>query len=598
MKKFITFIAAFIFISLSAFSQVRKPIFIVPDSTTAFGVSMPASSLIFDTESDRLWTITAFARDTDRVETVTKKLIVEGGAASDLEAVLTAGNTPGANDILMKLRAVQFGSTDLVSMSEDGAGEFILLNNSGATSALNFQNQNGTTLGTFGLGLVQGIFEQTGLLDAGKIKLNFGVIDPSIILESDNASGGFHNEIVSTTPTADRTTTLQDLSGTVGLTSQYLENADITIAADRTVTMGANDFTFTRTTGNFGINIASPTQILDIGLAATNGIVSFFSDRTGGSGAILADNQNLNFYYNDDIGTRTLGSNNITSRVSVAPTTGDVQTDLIFGSHMKVLATGNTLFHPSATTQPASAFVHMKQDGTGNNISLLVDGNGNTGSQSIVFFRNLAQNSLMRIDGAGKTIFNDAGLNLADFQIESDLLPFIFYVDASVNSIGIGTSTPSIKTILQLESSTRGFRLPSMTSTERDAITSPINGLEVYDETNDDLNYYNGAAWRRLVNVAAATLDSGGVAFADVNGSSLATDTANFFWDHTNYRLGITNTAPAYPLDVTGDINSTGVFRSSGAAGLSATYDFGGGSGNIATMTFTGGILTGITTVP
>lgn len=46
-------------------------------------------------------------------------------------------------------------------------------------------------------------------------------------------------------------------------------------------------------------------------------------------------------------------------------------------------------------------------------------------------------------------------------------------------------------------------------------------------------------------------------------------------------------------------VHSYQPFRSAGLVGLSATYNFGGGGvGDIATMTFTGGILTGVTTVP
>lgn len=74
-------------------------------------------------------------------------------------------------------------------------------------------------------------------------------------------------------------------------------------------------------------------------------------------------------------------------------------------------------------------------------------------------------------------------------------------------------------------------------------------------------------------------------------------DDDNYF----NGRIGIKDATPSYALDVAGDINvQTGnVYRFNGNAGLSATYTFGGGaSGDIASMTFEGGILTGVTTVP
>lgn len=76
-------------------------------------------------------------------------------------------------------------------------------------------------------------------------------------------------------------------------------------------------------------------------------------------------------------------------------------------------------------------------------------------------------------------------------------------------------------------------------------------------------------------------------------------DANNIFSDGGTDRVGIGNNAPGYKLDITGDANVSGVYRVGGTAGLSATYTFGGGgTGDIATMTFTGGILTAVTTVP
>jgi hypothetical protein len=73
----------------------------------------------------------------------------------------------------------------------------------------------------------------------------------------------------------------------------------------------------------------------------------------------------------------------------------------------------------------------------------------------------------------------------------------------------------------------------------------------------------------------------------------------NFFQGSTGFGVGVTS--PSYTIDVNGDINvqSGNVYRFNGSAGLTGTYTFGGGSsGDIASMTFAGGILIGVTTVP
>lgn len=489
------------------------------------------------------------------------------------------------------------------TIQDDGGGGLQFLNNSGATSSYSFQNQNGTTIGNFALGFTQGIFEQTGLSSTGKIKLNFGVTNPSLILESDASSGGFQHEIVSITPTANRIATLPDTSGTfaflsdipatnnlylnddtitsdrsvyldtfdlsfiqttgiinigsVGKTvninglkmplfdgatnqvlttdgvqnltlqnSQNIYNNDGALSGSRTVNMAANDLVFTRTTGNFGVGLSSPLNPFEVGLGNTNGVFGLYADRV--AGASVSDNQNINFYYNDNTGTRTLGTNNISSRVA-AVGAGSVTTDVLIGSQFKVLGNGNTLFHPSAATQPASAFVHIKETGTDNNIGLLVDGNGNTASQSIFWARNLAQNSLFRIDGAGKGIFNDANLTGGDFNIQGSTENNLFFADASQNSIGLGTAGPSNKTLLELSSTTRGFLMSRMTETQRNAITSVPTALMLYNTDSNTIDYYDGTAWQSLLHNGKEFVTNG---FAD--SSITIAMTQNLFHPVTN----------------------------------------------------------------
>jgi hypothetical protein len=75
--------------------------------------------------------------------------------------------------------------------------------------------------------------------------------------------------------------------------------------------------------------------------------------------------------------------------------------------------------------------------------------------------------------------------------------------------------------------------------------------------------------------------------------------TRNYFGGVIGAKSATPNSS--YAIDANGDINiqSGNVFRYAGSAGLSGTYSFGGGgTGDIATMTFAGGILTGVTTVP
>ena len=62
-------------------------------------------------------------------------------------------------------------------------------------------------------------------------------------------------------------------------------------------------------------------------------------------------------------------------------------------------------------------------------------------------------------------------------------------------NVGIGTSTPSASSILELSSTSKGMLLPRMTTTQRDAISSPATGLGIYNTTDNKFNYYNGTNW-------------------------------------------------------------------------------------------------------
>jgi len=74
------------------------------------------------------------------------------------------------------------------------------------------------------------------------------------------------------------------------------------------------------------------------------------------------------------------------------------------------------------------------------------------------------------------------------------------YIDTGVvfkdsGSVGIGTTSPNASAILQTDSTTKGFLPPRMTTTQKNAISSPAAGLQVYDTTLNQMSYYNGTTW-------------------------------------------------------------------------------------------------------
>ena len=73
-------------------------------------------------------------------------------------------------------------------------------------------------------------------------------------------------------------------------------------------------------------------------------------------------------------------------------------------------------------------------------------------------------------------------------------------IDSSGN-VGIGTSSPNASAILDAQSTTKGVRMPNMTTTQKNAISSPAAGLMVFDTTLAKLCVYSGSAWQTITSV-------------------------------------------------------------------------------------------------
>jgi hypothetical protein len=73
-------------------------------------------------------------------------------------------------------------------------------------------------------------------------------------------------------------------------------------------------------------------------------------------------------------------------------------------------------------------------------------------------------------------------------------------IDTSGN-VGIGTSSPNASAILDAQSTTKGVRMPNMTTTQKNAISSPAAGLMVFDTTLAKLCVYSGSAWQTITSI-------------------------------------------------------------------------------------------------
>jgi hypothetical protein len=92
------------------------------------------------------------------------------------------------------------------------------------------------------------------------------------------------------------------------------------------------------------------------------------------------------------------------------------------------------------------------------------------------------------------------GINILGFgAVSLGSFGFQHSVLAKANCFGVGVGTSILASAaLQVDSTTKGFLPPRMTTTEVNAIASPATGLVVYSTTENQLCLYNGTAWRKL----------------------------------------------------------------------------------------------------
>lgn len=410
MKK-IYLLLTFLVISVLTFGQVRKPVYIVPDSTTLFGVTLPATTIIYDYGANRLWELTTKQDAADSLGNSSKELIAQlGSDLQELSEVLTLGDsTEGAN-----------------------------------------------------------------------IKLN---------------------------PTADATDGAANGSPLLNVAGNY--------DADPTAGVNSTDLLTT-----FKTNVSLPFGNLQSDFTLTHATEDAYTI------AKTASTFDHSFFSNS-------GSNSLTAALK---SDGAIEIDYTDG------VLNNGFNFDLTTANPTLAF----KANSGFNTTLQA---ATPSALRTITFPDTSGTVALTLD-ITNTIYNGNGTLGANRTITSGGFDLYF---TGTGRIGVGTATPDTDALLDMVSTTRGFLPPRMTNTQRDAITTPPAGLFLYDNTNNDLDYYNGTVWRRLVNAGAATLNEGGISFADATGSSLTNDSANLFWDNSTKILGIGTSSPSASaaLDIT-----------------------------------------------
>jgi hypothetical protein len=191
---------------------------------------------------------------------------------------------------------------------------------------------------------------------------------------------------------------------------------------------------------------------------------------------------------------------------------GGVRYGVSSGFNMLTYATGSEV---DFVTSAAGAIRFFNKTATGESMRITSTGNVGIGltapsrrlsvqnsgvnTEGIALYRNTGDGTLMvglaqDADGHGELLINNTS-GVRNVQLRSNGNSYI-----NAGNVGIGTSAPNASAILDVQSTTKGVRMPNMTTTQKNAISSPAAGLMVYDTTLAKLCVYT-TAWETITSL-------------------------------------------------------------------------------------------------
>jgi hypothetical protein len=84
---------------------------------------------------------------------------------------------------------------------------------------------------------------------------------------------------------------------------------------------------------------------------------------------------------------------------------------------------------------------------------------------------------------------------------KATVVVFMAFLSQNVSAqvgIGVGSSQVNGSAALEVAATNKGFLPPRMTTSQRDAISSPSNGLVVYNSSTEKYNVYEGGSWSEM----------------------------------------------------------------------------------------------------
>ena len=293
--------------------------------------------------------------------------------------------------------------------------------------------------------------------------------------------------------------TINQTGGANGITRGLYINPTLTAAADfRAIEVVRGNVLLATTSGNVGIGTNAPTQALEVvGQSRFSDNILFSTDYK---------------YIGRELNASSIRFSSLGSEVMVNISTGGrfavnfpgvIRFQVSAGGQTTISGGGSTSATTSLLVQNSagSNIIKTTDDGvtfignittgsTGANDALQIQGNTSVKtSVGTLVFRTVPSSNDIYLDATSGSMFiRTNGLNQA----------------MSINTaqaVGIGINSANASALLDLTSTTRGFLPPRMTTTQKNAIATPAEGLIVMDITLHKLYVHNGTAWEQIQSI-------------------------------------------------------------------------------------------------
>jgi len=429
-----------------------------------------------------LWTAAGTVTRTITAPAQSKTYVVINKSSTQSIKLVGVGPTTGVTLVAGEYAVVAWNGTDFVKTANaSGAASFTDLTVSGSETlsggtANGVAYLNGSKVVTTGSALT---FDGTNLATSGNITLNNTQYfqgktsgGSTVRLLGINSGDTAYVGAIDSGPTS----TIFNASSTSTYAAFYAS--------------GSEQMRLTST--GLGIGTSSPATKLEV-------VGSVTITATGAANALYLRDSSNNYIF--DLTGSAGNYVQLETRTAIPLTFGTNSTE-----RMR-LTTGGVLLLGATTTQ-ASETMRVANSGVQN--SILVSNSASTNGAFYVGYNDAAIIGVNRNPASG-VLINASNYTADLVLVGSSTTSYISFETSSaanttptermrldsVGNLGIGT-TANASAILDAQSTTKGVRMPNMTTTQKNAIASPAAGLIVFDTTLAKLCVYTGAAWQTI----------------------------------------------------------------------------------------------------